>query len=219
MARKKKDEEENKPFEWEFDPIKHAKDGKAAQAVIWSTNVLNAAVDGITKGLPLKANPFVGKDTQLLKPDLVFRKTEEEIEDAMRCMEDPVYFASKCYLMTPEGLKPCILRDYQENYLHHLQNNRFSILLACRQAGKSLTFFNTSLILFDINNLDKNIKNKLGDILKRYYFYVNKDNNYIIDLPLFELINLYDNSFIGRLRYHLYKIIYQIEHIRSKRTK
>ena len=139
MAKKSdinKQKEEN--FDW--DPVKYAKDGKKAQAVIWSTNVINAAVDAIKKGLPLKANPFIGKNTLLLKPDLVFRKTEEEIEEAIKCMEDPVYFASKCQLMTPTGLKLVTLRDYQVDYLHHLQKNRFTIWLACRQAGKCLAF-------------------------------------------------------------------------------
>lgn len=128
-----------KEFEYEYDPIKVQKDGTEAERVVWSTKALNAAVDGLNKGLPLKANPFCGKDTGLLKPDLVYKRTEEEIEDYVHCMKDPVYFASKCYLMTPEGLKPCVLRDYQVDYLHHLQNNRFSIMLSCRQAGKSVT--------------------------------------------------------------------------------
>ena len=70
-------------------------------------------------------------------------------------MKDPVYFASKCYLMTPEGLKPCILRDYQIDYLRHLQKNRFSIFLSCRQSGKSTTtaIYCLWVILFSV---DKN---------------------------------------------------------------
>lgn len=208
MAKKSdinKQKEEN--FDW--DPVKYAKDGKKAQAVIWSTNVINAAVDAIKKGLPLKANPFIGKNTLLLKPDLVFRKTEEEIEEAIKCMEDPVYFASKCQLMTPTGLKLVTLRDYQVDYLHHLQKNRFTIWLACRQAGKTLNLSTNIRILINTNTCKIN---KLNYLLKRYYFYIDKDNNYIIDLPLFELINLYDNSIIGKLRYYLYKIIHKLEH-------
>lgn len=208
MAKKSdinKQKEEN--FDW--DPVKYAKDGKKAQAVIWSTNVINAAVDAIKKGLPLKANPFIGKNTLLLKPDLVFRKTEEEIEEAMKCMEDPVYFATKCQLMTPTGLKLVTLRDYQVDYLHHLQKNRFTIWLACRQAGKTLNLSTNIRILINTNTCKIN---KLNYLLKRYYFYIDKDNNYIIDLPLFELINLYDNSIIGKLRYYLYKIIHKLEH-------
>lgn len=122
----------------EFDPIKVAPGGKMAEQVIWSTRSLNAAIDGINKGLQLKANPFIGKDTQLMKPNLVYKRTKEEVEDYKKCMFDPIYFASKCYIKTPTGLKPCTLRDYQIKYINHLVENRFSILRACRQAGKSV---------------------------------------------------------------------------------
>lgn len=126
-------------FEYEFDPVKKAKDGSEAERVIWTTKALKTAVDALEKGLPLKVNPFCGKETKLLKPDLLYKRTVEEIEDYKRCMLDPIYFASKCFLMTPEGLKPCRLRDYQVAYLKHLQENHFSIFLACRQCGKSVT--------------------------------------------------------------------------------
>lgn len=140
---------------YEFDPIKQTRDGKEAERVIWSTKSLNAAVDALKKGLPLKANPFIGKITTLLKPDLVYKRTKEEIEDYLHCKQDPVYFASKCYLKNPEGgLSLVKMRDYQIDYLNHLQKNRFSIMLSCRQAGKSLTtaIFCLWVILF---NTDK----------------------------------------------------------------
>ena len=128
-----------KQEEQEFNPIKEIKGDKKNERVIWSTKSLNAAVDALKKGLPLKANPFIGKNTKLLKADLVYKRTEEEIDDYIKCKLDPVYFASKCFLMTPEGLQPCKLRDYQIDYLRHLQSHRFSILLAARQSGKSTT--------------------------------------------------------------------------------
>lgn len=126
-----------KEVEYEYNPIKEIKNGDAA--VIWTTKALEAAVDGINKGLPLKTNPFCGKNTKLLRPDLVYKRTPEEVEDYIKCMNDPIYFAEKCYLMTPEGLQRVKLRDYQVEYIKSLQANRFSILLACRQAGKSTT--------------------------------------------------------------------------------
>ena len=127
-----------KEFEYEFNPVKDQKGNEQAQSVVWSTKSIETAVDAIKKGLPLKVNPFIGNNTKLLKPELVFKRTEEEIEDYVRCMQDVTYFAEKCFVMTPEGLKPIKLRDYQYTYLQHLQNNRFSIFLACRQAGKSV---------------------------------------------------------------------------------
>ena len=128
---------ENKHIE-EFNPVKEMVGGKEAERVIWSTNVIERALEAIQQGKPLKASPFFMKNTKLLKPELLYKRTKEEIEDYIRCKTDPVYFASKCYLMTPEGLQPCVLRDYQIEYLRHLQRNRFSILLAARQVGKSV---------------------------------------------------------------------------------
>lgn len=128
-----------KEKEYEFNPIKEQTAGKQSEQVVWSTKSIEKACEGLDKGMPLKASPFIGKVTQLLKPNLVYRRTKEEIEDYIRCKTDVVYFATKCYLMTPTGLQPCVLRDYQEGYLQHVANNRFSIMLACRQAGKSVS--------------------------------------------------------------------------------
>lgn len=192
----------------EFDPVKRDKGGKEAEAVVWSCAVLEKAVDAMKKGLPLKANPFIGKNTKLLKPDLVFKRTPEEIEDYIHCMEDPLFFATKCFLMTPTGLQPVVLRDYQEEYIEHLKQNRFSLFLSCRQSGKTLTFFNT--ITTRINNsLITNYNKKcIGHILKNYTYYTDEYNNYIIkDLPLYELQNLFDRSFIWKIKYSIYKKI------------
>ncbi len=126
--------------EKEFNPVKEQIGGKAVERVIWSTYSIKSAVDALKKGLPLKANPFIGKNTQLLKADLVYKRTDEELEDYAHCMQDPIYFASKCYLKNPAGgLSPVKLRDYQIDYLRGLQNNPFSIMLSCRQSGKSTT--------------------------------------------------------------------------------
>lgn len=168
-----------KEKEFEFDPVKRDKGGKEAEAVIWSVSVLNKAVDAIRKGLPLKANPFIGKNTKLLKPDLVFKRTQEEIDDYIHCMEDPLYFATKCYLMTPTGLQAVVLRDYQEDYMRHLQHNRFSLFLSCRQSGKCF------------------LQNTKLNILQ--------DSEYQ-ELPFFELQNKYDNSFTWKLKYKLYRL-------------
>lgn len=195
--------------EIEFDPIKHTVNGKQAERVIWSTNIINIALQAIEEGKPLKASPFYMKNTKLLKPELVYKRTKEEIDDYIRCKTDPVYFASKCYLMTPEGLKPCKLRDYQIDYLRHLQNNRFSIFLSCRQSGKSLN------MLSNINiKINKKILQNCLHISKINYFNIN-DNIY--SLPIFELYNLYcKQTLLWKVKYHLYKIIYNLSNGRNK---
>ena len=122
----------------EFDPVKKIEDANA-QAVVWSTVSLNAAVDAKKKGLPLKANPFYDNDIQLLKPDLVFRRTAEEVEDWVRCKNDKVYFGNLCCMKTPSGVQRITLRDYQEDYLHLCEQSNYTIFLAARQSAKSTT--------------------------------------------------------------------------------
>lgn len=194
--------------EFEFDPVKRDKGGKEAEAVIWSCSVLEKAVDAMKKGLPLKANPFIGKNTKLLKPDLVFKRTQEEIEDYMHCMEDPLYFATKCYLMTPTGLQPVILRDYQEDYMRHLQKNRFSLFLSCRQSGK--TFLqNTNVKFLFTNSFINNYSIQFGKQKFTYLFknfkYVKSGSDYLFELPFYEFQNLFDDTVYWKLKYNLYK--------------
>src|SRR6056300_567454 len=67
--------------------------------------------------------------------------TNEEIKEYIKCSQDPVYFC-KTYLKVislDEGLVPFKLYPYQEQMFHHFRDNRFSIVLACRQSGKSIS--------------------------------------------------------------------------------
>jgi hypothetical protein len=67
--------------------------------------------------------------------------TEKEIKEYIKCSQDPVYFC-KQYLKVislDEGLVPFDLYPYQEKMFEHFNNNRFSIVLACRQSGKSIS--------------------------------------------------------------------------------
>lgn len=194
----------------DFDPVKKVIGGEQAEAIVWTTNSLNAAVEAIKKGLPLKANPFIGKDILLLKPDLVYERTQEEIDDYIHCMNDVVYFASKCKLMTPKGLDYVTLRDYQEDYLRHVSKNRFSIWLACRQAGKCFLLLNNINICINFSFLT-------DYLLRKYDNYVDKDMCYIT-LPMFELQNLFDNSLIWKLKYYLYRILSWQERKGKKET-
>ena len=140
----------------EFDPVKHTDDA-AAQAVVWSTASLNAAVEAKKKGLPLKANPFLDNDIQLLKPNLVFKRTQEEVDDWIHCAEDKVYFGNLLHMKTPAGVQQITLRDYQEDYLRLCERENHTVFLAARQSAKSTSTIADMLheLLFhnDINAL------------------------------------------------------------------
>ena len=130
----------SKPKQDTFNPVKEDKDGIMAKRMIWSTKSLDLALNGLIAGRKLVANPFYEKNTSLLKGDLVFDRTQDEIQEWLKCKNDILYFAEKyCKLMTPEGIKHIVLRDYQKNYLRHLEKNRLSIYLSCRQSGKTTT--------------------------------------------------------------------------------
>ena len=78
----------SKNQEVEFNPVKETVGGKQAEKVIWSTNIINVALKAIEEGKPLKASPFYMKNTKLLKPELVYKRTKEEIDDYIKCIND-----------------------------------------------------------------------------------------------------------------------------------
>lgn len=168
----------------DFNPVKEEKDGVKARRVIWSTKTLDLALKGIEQGKKLVANPFYENNTKLLKGDLVFQRTKEEIDEWMRCKNDIIYFVEKyCKLMTPEGIKNVTLRDYQVDYLRHLEKNRLSIMLSARQAGKTTTsaLFMLHYICF---NVDKNSL-VLGNKRKTAVEILDKAKKIYIELPFF----------------------------------
>ena len=67
--------------------------------------------------------------------------TSEEIIEYQRCMEDPSYFAETYIkiISLDEGLVPFDLYDYQRKMFEQFKDNRFNIVLACRQSGKSIS--------------------------------------------------------------------------------
>lgn len=167
-----------------FNPIKEDKDGIKAKRAIWSTRAIDLAFEGLKQGRKLVANPFYENNTKLLKGDLVFERTEDEIEEWLRCKNDIIYFVEKyCKLMTPEGIRHVKLRDYQKNYLRHLEQHRLSIYLACRQCGKTTTsaVFMLHYILF---NVDKNAL-VLGNKRKTAVEILDKAKKIYFELPYF----------------------------------
>ena len=67
--------------------------------------------------------------------------TQKKLLEYKKCMDDPAYFA-RVYvkiISLDKGLIPFELYDYQEKMFDHFNDNRFSIVLACRQSGKSIS--------------------------------------------------------------------------------
>lgn len=191
-----------------FNPVKEDTSGVQARRMIWSSRSIELAIEGLKQGRKLIANPFYENNTKLLKGDLNYERTDEEIQEWLRCKNDIIYFVEKyCKLMTPEGIKHVKLRDYQRKYLKHLVDHRLSIYLACRQCGKCVLLTTNVKLKIDFNEYS-NIDDKLkSDLIKNYYI---KDEECFY-IPLFEILNLYEKGFIWKIKYSLYKILYKLE--------
>ena len=201
-----------------FNPIKESVDGKLAHKVVWSTKSLELAIEGLNQGKKLVANPFYEYNTKILKGDLVFRRTPEEEQEFLKCMNDIVYFANEyCKLMTPEGIKKVSMREYQRDYLKHLSEHQLSIFLSARQSGKCNLLITNVLVRFkDIGDCRYLKKHNL----KGYY----RNDLDCYDMPLFELYDMAlrarsKSSMLWKFEYILYKILYKLWNIREKRNQ
>jgi len=67
--------------------------------------------------------------------------TKREVIEYSKCLKSPSYFAENyCKIIhLDKGLVPFELYPYQERMFDHFNTNRFSIVLACRQSGKSIS--------------------------------------------------------------------------------
>lgn len=88
-------------------------------------------------------------------PQSVVSLTQEQEDEMMKCMDDPVYFV-KTYMkiVKPgEGLISFDMWPFQEKMMHTFQHNRFTICKNPRQSGKSITMiaYILWLILFNEN--------------------------------------------------------------------
>ena len=90
----------------------------------------------------LKNNEFGYLGNPNVKRDGVQTEfSKEEVLEYQKCMQDPAYFA-RTYIKIislDEGLVDFDLYPYQEKMFQHFHENRFSIVLACRQSGKSIS--------------------------------------------------------------------------------
>ena len=80
-------------------------------------------------------NPNIKKD------GIVQNWTETEIKEYAKCMKSPVYFIEKYakIISLDKGLVPFQLYPYQKKMFKQFEENRFNVVLACRQSGKSIS--------------------------------------------------------------------------------
>jgi hypothetical protein len=87
-----------------------------------------------------KDNGYLG-NPNIKRDGVSINFTKEQITEYIKCSKDPIYFC-ETYLKVihlDRGLVPFKLYGYQREIFHAYNSNRFNILLACRQSGKSIS--------------------------------------------------------------------------------
>lgn len=153
--------------------------------IVWSTKQINDLLLALDQGYRPKVKmPFYEGKQFLRRGNVVFEYTDAEVAELARCATDIVYFAEKyAVVMTDDGIKNVKLREYQKRMLRNFQHERFNIVLASRQMGKTITasIYNAWYLIF---NTDKNtliLANK-SDTTKEI---IDKTKVVIENLPFF----------------------------------
>jgi len=75
------------------------------------------------------------------KSNIPYAMTDAEVQEYMKCKMSVQYFAEQhCQIKREDGtIGPMKLRDYQKDIINLYTQNRFSILMASRQTGKTIS--------------------------------------------------------------------------------
>jgi len=102
----------------------------------------------------------------LPKSDYIHNFTQYEIDEFIKCANDPIYFTRNYIKIVnvDRGLVPFEMWDFQEQMIRNFHENRFSINLCPRQVGKTTTAVSFLLhyILFNENVNVAILANKLA---------------------------------------------------------
>jgi len=91
--------------------------------------------------MSLSHNEIYLGNPNLKKANVAINFTQDQIEEYLKCKQDPVYFARNYIKIVSldEGLVPFNLYDFQEKMIRTFHENRFNIAKLPRQTGKSTT--------------------------------------------------------------------------------
>lgn len=88
---------------------------------------------------PLRKTDYYNGNPRLKRQDVRMELEDWQLDELDKCEEDIIYFVKNYMKIThvDDGLVAFKPYDYQEKLLHHLKDNRFSIILSARQTGKT----------------------------------------------------------------------------------
>jgi hypothetical protein len=137
-----------------------AKANETERQMVFTSKIVDEATEKINDGIVVKRyqNPWLKSEVGIRRAGVSFRMSAEEQQEYVRCALDIHYFTEKyCKTKREDGsVGSILLRDYQKEILDNFVNNRFNILMASRQVGKTVSsaIFILHTILF---SNDKNV--------------------------------------------------------------
>lgn len=117
-------------------------------------------------------------DEKIKKPFSENEFSEDQIKELLNCINDINHFYKYVYIIHPDKGKIIFEpRDYQIEMIDMIHNNRFSIILASRQSGKTVnvsiyslwySIFNEDKIIGIVSNKESSAKKILKSIKNMY---------------------------------------------------
>ena len=91
--------------------------------------------------MPSSVQDFYLGNPNLKKVGTEIEFTQDQIQEFLKCKEDPVYFAMNYIkiISLDEGIVPFKMWDFQQELIRNIHENRFNIAKLPRQTGKSTT--------------------------------------------------------------------------------
>lgn len=169
-----------------------------AQSIIWSTALVEQTIEKLKFGMEVNMGCFHKNDIELKSSKILFKHSQQELEEFEKCAVDPVYFVENyCKFLTDKGRSLVDLRSFQREILDELgevseydeeieewlPKYKDYILMASRQTGKCL--FNTNITI-------KNIKNEKEVTFPiEILYYLNKEKLTFIEKIKLKLLFFY----------------------------
>ena len=87
--------------------------------------------------MTLNVEGYLG-NAQIKRDGIKHNYSEHEVKEYIKCSQDPVYFIENYIkiIHIDKGIVPFKMYPYQKKMVKHFNDNRFSVVLSCRQSGK-----------------------------------------------------------------------------------
>ena len=123
-----------------YDPRIPIDEESGKKPIVWCSKSVELARDAVYKGQQLFRTPFFEGDPFRRRGNIVYRYSDRELDEIVKCSEDIYYFIhTYCKIKLKDGKPGSFkLRPYQYQQVEDLLNNSYILLAWSRQSGKTI---------------------------------------------------------------------------------